>query len=196
MDDSAAQASDDGLLALVGELRARIAALEAENARLRAEVAALRGEEPRPTDDRGTPGAAPRTRPPRWAKANVVVVARHRPRRPRAPVSGRRREVPDRIIVHAPAVCPACAAPLGRGRLVGRRQVIDLPPVRAEIVEHRVLERTCRRCGTRCRGTLPDLGEQVGAQRRVAWPVVAWVATLRTTLRLPLAQLQWLLARG
>jgi transposase len=75
--------------------------------------------------------------------------------------------VPDRIILHAPAVCPVCAAPLARGRVVRRRQVIDLPPVRAEVIEHRVLERTCRRCGARSRGTLPDLGQQVGAQRRV-----------------------------
>jgi transposase len=104
--------------------------------------------------------------------------------------------VPDRIVLHAPPVCPVCAAPLDRGRVVRRRQVIDLPPVRAEVVEHRVLERTCRHCGTRCRGVMPDLGEQVGAHRRVAWPVAAWVATLRTRLRLPLASLQWLLARG
>jgi transposase len=43
---------------------------------------------------------------------------------------------------------------------------------------------------------MPDLGDQVGAHRRVAWPVAAWVATLRTKLRLPLAQLRWLLAQG
>jgi hypothetical protein len=192
----AAQPTIEGLLALVGELRERVAALEAENGRLRAEVAALRGDDG-PRAGGVAPGAAPpRKRPPRWARANVVVRDRHRPRQARAPVPGRRRAIPDRIIVHAPTVCPHCAAPLARGRLVGRRQVLDLPPVRAEVVEHRVLERTCRRCGTRCRGVMPDLGEQVGAQRRVAWPVVAWVATLRTTLRLPLAQVQWLLDRG
>jgi transposase len=199
MAGSAAQPSGEELLALVGELRERVAVLEAENARLRAEVAALRGEDPPPGGNRAAPGeptAPSRKHPPPGVKANVIVVARHRPRRPRPPVPGRRREVPDRIVLHAPTVCPACAAPLARGRLVGRRQVIDLPPVRAEVVEHRVLERTCRRCGMRCRGVLPDLGEQVGAHRRVAWPVVAWVAALRTTLRLPLAQLRWLLERS
>ena len=207
MAGSAAPPTVAELLVLVGELREHIAALEAENGRLRAEVATLRAEVAllRGDDDAaGGTGAgavtdAPpvrRRRPPAWAKANVIVVAQHRPRRPRAPVPGRRREAPDRIVLHAPTVCPACAAPLARGRVVGRRQVIDLPPVRAEIVEHRVLERTCRQCGARCRGEMPDLGEQVGGQRRVAWPVVAWVATLRTRLRLPLAQLQWLLARG
>jgi transposase len=200
--------TDDELAALVAQLQDQVQALSAENAALRAEVATLRaevallrGDDDAARDGAGSHAAAeaappPRKRPPAWVKANVLVRERHRPRLPRAPVPGRRRAVPDRIVLHAPAVCPACAAPLGRGRLVGRRQVIDLPPVRAEIVEHRVLERTCRQCGTRSRGTMPDLGEQVGAQRRVAWSVVAWVATLRTRLRLPLAQIQWLLARG
>lgn len=197
MAGSAAQRTDDGLLALVRELRDRVAALETENARLRAEVAALRGDDLLATGaGAGAAGAPSRKRPPRWAKANVVVVARCRPRQRRAPVPGRRRDVPERIVLHAPAVCPDCAAPLGRGRLVGRRQVIDLPPIRAEVVEHRILERTCRRCGARCRGTIPDLGEQVGAHRRVAWPVAAWVAVLRTKLRLPLAHLRWLLEQG
>jgi transposase len=181
------------LLLLVGELRERIAALEAENARLRAEVTDLRGDTPPAS------GAAPpvprRKRPPAWAKANVVVVARHRPRKRREPVPGRRREAPDHIVLHAPTVCPACAALLDRGRLVGRRQLIELPPVRATVVEHRVLERTCRRCGVRSRGTMPDLGDQVGDHRRAGWSVAAWVATLRTKLRLPLAHVQWLLDR-
>jgi transposase len=196
----------DELAALVTQLQADLAALRTENAALRAEVAtlraevaALRGDDDASPDGVG-PGAAgappPRKRPPVWAKANVIVREQRRPRTLRAPVRGRRREVPDRIVLHAPTLCPVCAAPLGRGRLVGRRQVIDLPPVRAEIVEHRVLERTCRRCGARCRGAMPDLTEQVGGQRRVAWPVAAWVALLRTKLRLPLAQLQWLLDRG
>jgi transposase len=199
--------TDDELETLVAQLQAELADLRRENAALRAEnvvlhaeVAALRGDHDAPPDG-ADPGVAPATpsarkRPPAWVKANVIIRERHRPRQPRAPVPGRRRDVPDRIVLHAPTVCPRCAASLARGRVVGRRQVIDLPPVRAEVVEHRVLERTCRQCGARCRGEMPDLGEQVGTRRRVAWPVVAWVATLRTTLRLPLAQLQWLLDRG
>jgi hypothetical protein len=42
---------------------------------------------------------------------------------------------------------------------------------------------------------MPDLSEQVGAHRRVSWRVAALVAVLRTKLRLPVAQVQWLLAR-
>jgi transposase len=190
----------DELAAQVAALREQVRALKAEVHRLRAENARLRGEAPADGDDtvREAATAVPsrgRKAPPRWAKANVVRVSVRRPRKPRAPVPGRRREVPDRIVVYAPAVCPGCAAPLGRGRVVGRRQVLDLPPVRAEVVEHRVLERTCRRCGARCRGVMPDLRAAVGAGRRLAWGVAALVAVLRTKLRLPIAQLQWLLAQ-
>src|SRR4051812_10675040 len=117
------------------ELLARVAALEAEVARLRAELAAARGEDGPPAPGGGAnsapeaPAPVARKRPPGWAKANVVVVECHRPRQPRAPVPGRRRDVPDRTVVHAPAVCGGCGAALAGGRLVGRRQVIDLPPV-------------------------------------------------------------------
>jgi len=182
------------------ELLARVAALEAEIARLRAELADRRGEDAPPAGG-GAPGPAPdapsppRKRPPGWVKANVVVLARRRPRKPRAPVPGRRREVPDRVVVHAPTVCPGCGHGLAGGRLVGRRQVLDLPPVKVEIVEHQVRERRCRGCGWVGRGTLPDLGTQAGPSRRLGWGVAAWVATLRTKLRLPVTQVQWLLDR-
>lgn len=42
---------------------------------------------------------------------------------------------------------------------------------------------------------MPDLGAQVGPHRRIGWRVAAVVATVRTKLRLPLAQVQWLLAQ-
>lgn len=201
--------TDDDLAALVADLQGQVRRLAAENARiqvenaaLRAEVAVLRGEDQPPAGAGGVGAGgavgspAGRRRPPRWAKANVVVVARCRPRAGRVAVPGRRREVPDRIVVHAPACCPDCASPLRRGRVVHRRQVIELPPVRAEVVEHRVLARTCARCGRVSRGTMPDLSAQVAPHRRIGWRVVALAATLRTKLRLPLAQVQWLLQQG
>jgi transposase len=184
----------DELAGQVADLREVVRALKAENARLRAELTALRGEAAEaPGDPPPVPDAPKRKSPPRWATANVVRVMHHRPRRPRAPVAGRRRATPDRRILHAPTQCPACAAGLTRGRVIGRRQVIVLPPVRAEVVEHVVLARRCRQCGYVCRGSLPDLSAEVGAGCRVGWSVVALAAVLRTKLRLPLAQVQWLL---
>jgi len=186
----------DELAAQVAELRAVVRALKAENGRLRAELAARRGEAAgavEPSDPPPAADAPKRKSPPRWAKANVVRVTHHRPRRSRGPGPGRRRAVPDRRILHAPSHCPSCAAVLTRGRVVGRRQVITLPPVRAEVVEHVVLARRCRQCGHVCRGMMPDLSAAVGPGRRVGWSVVALAAVLRTKLRLPLAQVQWLL---
>ena len=179
----------------VAELRALVAELQAEIAQLRAEVAALRGGagEPGGVDGEAEPGED--VPPPRWAKPNVVVVERHTPRRARQPVPGRGRAVPDRQVVHAPEQCPRCASVLSRGQVVQRRQLIVLPPVRAEVVEHVVLQRRCRQCGLVSRGTMPDLRAEAGPHRRFGWGVVARAAVLRTKLRLPLQSVQWLLAQ-
>ena len=76
-----------------------------------------------------------------------------RPRKPRAPVPGRRRRAPQigawcTLPVSAPIAPGSC----GRGRVVGRRQVIELPMAPVEVVEHVVRERRCPGCGARCRG--------------------------------------------
>jgi hypothetical protein len=189
----------DELAGQVAILREQVRALKAEVHRLRVENARLRGDTPEVAADAAEEGAAavPRGRkaPPRWAKANVVRVRVRRPRKRRVPVPGRRCETPDRRVVHAPSHCPQCATVLRRGRVVGRRQVIDLPVAPVEVIEHVVLERRCPGCGARCRGAMPDLDAEVGPHRRVSWRVAALVAVLRTKLRLPVAQVQWLLAQ-
>jgi len=63
---------------------------------------------------------------------------------------------PDREVRHEPGCCGRCGAGLA-GRpvtAVERRQVFDLPPVRAEVTEHQLIERECG-CGHRTRGTAP-----------------------------------------
>jgi transposase len=63
---------------------------------------------------------------------------------------------PDREVRHEPGCCGRCGAGLA-GRpvtAVERRQVFDLPPVRAEVTEHQLIERACG-CGHRTRGTAP-----------------------------------------
>ena len=72
---------------------------------------------------------------------------------------------PDREIRHEPGCCGNCGAGLA-GRpvtAVDRRQVFDLPPVRAEVTEHQLIERECG-CGHRTRGTAP-----AGAQAPVQY---------------------------
>ena len=63
---------------------------------------------------------------------------------------------PDREIRHEPGVCRGCGAGLA-GRpvtAVERRQVFDLPPVRAEVTEHQLIERECA-CGQRTKASAP-----------------------------------------
>lgn len=67
---------------------------------------------------------------------------------------------PDREVRHEPGCCGRCGARLA-GRpvtAVERRQVFDLPPVRAEVTEHQLIERECG-CGHRTRGTAPPGAE-------------------------------------
>jgi transposase len=56
---------------------------------------------------------------------------------------------PDRVVRREPACCSACAAGLGDAPEEGviRRQVTEVPEVRAEVTEHQVIGRRCG-CGT------------------------------------------------
>jgi transposase len=37
-----------------------------------------------------------------------------------------------------------------------RRQVTEIPPVKAEVTEHQLIERECGGCGARTRGQAPE----------------------------------------
>ena len=59
---------------------------------------------------------------------------------------------PDKVVKHRPKRCGGCGKSLRRGEVTGveRRQVIDIPPVKAEVTEHQVLTVKCGRgCETR-----------------------------------------------
>lgn len=67
--------------------------------------------------------------------------------------------VPDQIRLHEPEQCVACGASLAE--VAGqpdpeRRQVFDLPPLKLEVTEHRVMLKACAACGHRNRGTFPE----------------------------------------
>ena len=64
---------------------------------------------------------------------------------------------PDRVVRHEPSCCAGCAAGLAGAPEAGviRRQVTEIPPVRAEVTEHRMIGRRCG-CGTVTWGEAPD----------------------------------------
>jgi transposase len=66
-------------------------------------------------------------------------------------------ERPDQVVTHAPRECRGCGASLAGGYIVkwDRRQVIELPPIKPWVVEHRALTKRCRDCGEVTKGRFP-----------------------------------------
>lgn len=66
-------------------------------------------------------------------------------------------DAPDHEITYEPPACCGCGAGLCDAPVVGveRRQVFDLPPVRIEVTEHRLVAKACA-CGTVTKADAPD----------------------------------------
>ena len=66
-------------------------------------------------------------------------------------------ENPDHVVLHPVEACPGCGRSLRRTAAIDseRRQVIDLPPIRPEVTEHRA-EIKASRCGEISNGTFPE----------------------------------------
>ena len=64
---------------------------------------------------------------------------------------------PDHVVVHEPDACRGCGAGLDGAEETGveRRQVTEIPPVKAEVTEHQMIERACPCCGQRTRADAP-----------------------------------------
>ncbi len=64
---------------------------------------------------------------------------------------------PDKRVRHRPATCGGCGKSLKNAPVTGmeRRQVIDIPPVRAETTEHQMLTLKCS-CGCETKAQAPD----------------------------------------
>ena len=65
-------------------------------------------------------------------------------------------EDPDRVVEHRPAACRGCGQGLAGAPVVGTqaRQVFDLPEIRPEVVEHRILACRCD-CGAETKAPAP-----------------------------------------
>ena len=63
---------------------------------------------------------------------------------------------PDRIVTHdVPAQCDACQSPLGASSVAQTRQVFDLPVLRFDVTEHRLMQAICT-CGRMHMGQFPE----------------------------------------
>jgi transposase len=65
---------------------------------------------------------------------------------------------PDIVQTHEPTSCLECGESLEsiEGKVVERRQEIDIPPIEPIITEHQLIEKICPCCKHRSRGSFPD----------------------------------------
>jgi len=87
-------------------------------------------------------------------------------------------------VEHALEHCPECQVSLTGRRVIKTRQVIELPAVQAQVVEHQLIERTCPDCQQRFSPQIDFATLAVGKQR-FGVSVQAEVALLREQCRLP-----------
>jgi len=178
----------EAALTLIAELQAQHAALQAENARLQAENGAL--------TQRVAALEAEARLPPPWAKANRKPrEGAGRPRRRRAAEQnhGRPRGEPTAYVRHAYEACPDCGYPL-RGQAVRRRrEVLEIPEAAVTITEHQILTRYCPACAAYKTPRVSFAGVVLG-QGRIGVRLASLIGTLRSSYRLPLAQIQSVLA--
>jgi transposase len=194
---------DDVMAGLAPAVVAYLEALEALVVAHEARIAAL---EARQRQDSSTSSRPPSSDPP-------GTQAQRRAPPPSGEVGGERRrrggqpghpghhrlllgeERIDRLVIVTPEACRGCgvalpAEPGGADPVDERVQVVELPPVRAEVTEYRLTARRCRSCGALTRAAVACLTElsevelSVGALARLEQatstalaPVVAEVAT-------------------
>ena len=151
-------ASREDLLALIAALQAQVVQVRAENAALRERVRVLEARlgqnssnssRPPSSDPPSAPPRPPQRPSGRARGAQPGHEAHLRQRLPEAQVTT--------VVDHWPSSCRRCQAPLP---LVAsgdplRRQVIEVPPVQAEVIEHRLQRVGCPTCGATTTAALP-----------------------------------------
>jgi transposase len=156
------------LVAEIAELREQVTQLRVQVADLAERVRRNSKNSSRPTTVDGLGEPAPKSlrkkpgRPPG-----------RKPGRPEGQ-AGKTMELtvhPDHVVRHAPGWCSGCGAGLDDAEETGmeRRQVTEIPPVKAEVTEHQLVELLCTCYGTVTKAQAPPgsrPGSSTGRGRR------------------------------
>lgn len=144
--------------AVLDELRCEVAALRGEVGVLRAENSELRRQLGLDSRNSSKPPSSdsPFTKPtPKSLRGKSGRKPGGQPGHPGSTL--RLIDDPKERLRHEPGPCAGCGADLAGAPEVGmeRRQVVDLPPMKAEVTEHQLIARRCL-CGTTTCGTAPE----------------------------------------
>lgn len=92
-------------------------------------------------------------------------------------------EQPDKIIKHSPCVCEQCGNQLNpdQEEFIEKRQVVDIPPIKAIHTEHQIYSKSCA-CGHTTKSSFP---EGITSTIQYGSNVEAWIAYLHARQYLP-----------
>src|SRR3990172_5480346 len=141
----------DSVIALVRELLARVAPLAGRVKDLEDRLAkeSHNSSKPPSTDK---PGGKPKPKSLRKKSGRTPGGQPGHPGRTLAMF-----QTPDRVVTHSPKQCASCQKSLETAPIVAveKRQVVELPPIRVEVIEHQAETRRCR-CGQVTQASFPE----------------------------------------
>ena len=178
-------ADRDTLIAIIIQQRDLIMRQQAIIESLEKRIAQLEGR----AKSKGS-GRMPGLKP----KADGKPVQPRKPRKRRPHGFARTRMTPTQRVEHVLEQCPDCGTQLSGGSTHHTREVIELPQVAVEVIEHAYIARTCPRCRRRCVPPTQLEGVVLG-QQRLGINLLSLIASLREEARLPFRVIQWYLAR-
>ena len=169
------QATREQLIQLNLQLIAQLQLLQERVKQLEADLESLRG-------------GGSKSSPPSFVKANRPARNKKK-RKKRAHGFARKLDHPTARVEHSMQQCPGCRVDLTGRRVIKSRQVIELPPVQVQVVEHLLVERCCPNCRKRWAPQM-DLSALAVGKQRFGVSVQAEVALLREGCRLPFRVIQ------
>lgn len=147
------------LLKEIKELRAEVQALRHENSELKDKVSKLESKLADKNKDSHNSSKPPSKDPPE--KQRKYPEKEKSDRKPGGQKGGKRKgkkfQEPDKVENHEPKEC-SCGESLenAEGKVVEKRQEIDIPPIKPIVTEHRLIEKTCPCCNKKSTGKFPE----------------------------------------
>lgn len=129
------------------------------------------------------------SRLPSFVKLNVTEKKSTGERKRRTTGFGRELDTPTRQVFHSYDICPDCQKVLGKPSVAYRRQIIDIPQLEVEVMEHVVFKRYCFSCQRRVYPKI-DLSTAVLGKGRIGINLMAAIFAMRQEENLSVKQIK------
>lgn len=126
---------------------------------------------------------------PSFVKLNVKKKKHAGKRKLREHGFGRKLDVPTQKVFHSYECCPNCDGLLGTPSVAYTRQVIDIPVIQYEVVEHAVFKRYCFNCRMRFCPKV-DLSQYVLGKGRIGINLMSAIFAMRQDSNMSINQIQ------